>query len=129
MRMDVGLAQLAHACLDGYIPNWQYDGVQQILDVLAEPQRRRIVELLGEREVLVGDLVSQLGLRQPTVSKHLKVMREAGVVSCRADAQRRWYRLRADSLRELDEWLEPYRRLWAGRLDALQRHLDEMEDE
>jgi DNA-binding transcriptional ArsR family regulator len=103
--------------------------VQQVLEALAEPQRRRIVELLGDREVLVGELVSELGLRQPTVSKHLKVMREAGMVVCRADAQRRWYRLRADSLRELDEWLEPYRRQWSHRLDALQRHLDEMEDE
>ena len=103
--------------------------MQQILDVLAEPQRRRIVELLADREVLVGELVNELGLRQPTVSKHLKVMREAGMVACRADAQRRWYRLRADSLRELDEWLEPYRRMWADRLDALQRHLEEMEDE
>lgn len=103
--------------------------MQQILDVLAEPQRRRIVELLGDREVLVGELVDELGLRQPTVSKHLKVMREAGMVACRADAQRRWYRLRVEPLRELDEWLEPYRRMWADRLDALQRHLDEMEDE
>lgn len=98
------------------------------LEVLAEPQRRRILDLLRERERLVGELVVELSLAQPSVSKHLKVLREAGLVGVRPDAQRRWYRLQPEPLLELDAWLEPYRRLWTGRLDALERRLDEMED-
>lgn len=96
--------------------------------MLAEPQRRRILDVLLGGERLVGDLVAEIGLAQPTVSKHLKVLREAGLVDVRPDAQRRWYRLRAEPLREVDEWLAPYRRFWSERLDALERHLDEMED-
>jgi DNA-binding transcriptional ArsR family regulator len=98
-------------------------------EVLAEPNRRRILELLLEGESLVGDLVDSLGVSQPGVSKHLRVLKEAGLVHVRPDAQRRWYRVRVEPLRELDAWLEPYRRMWADRLDALERHLDEMEDE
>ena len=98
-------------------------------EVLAEPNRRRILELLLEGESLVGDLVDSLGVSQPSVSKHLRVLKEAGLVHVRPDAQRRWYRVRVEPLRELDAWLEPYRRMWADRLDALERHLDEMEDE
>ena len=93
-------------------------------EVLAEPSRRRILDLLREGERSVGDLVERVHLSQPGVSKHLRVLREAGLVDVRVDAQRRWYGLRADPLSEVDEWLEPYRRLWAGRLDALERHLD-----
>jgi DNA-binding transcriptional ArsR family regulator len=98
-------------------------------EVLAEPNRRRILDLLLEGESLVGDLVDSLGVPQPNVSKHLRVLREAGLVQVRPDAQRRWYRVRVEPLRELDAWLEPYRRRWADRLGALERHLDEMEDE
>jgi DNA-binding transcriptional ArsR family regulator len=94
-------------------------------EVLAEPTRRRIVELLLERSRPVGELVELLGISQPGVSKHLRVLRDGGFVSVRADAQRRFYELQPAPLAELDEWLEPYRRLWAGRLDALERHLDE----
>jgi DNA-binding transcriptional ArsR family regulator len=94
-------------------------------EVLAEPTRRRIVELLLERSRPVGELVELLGISQPGVSKHLRVLRDGGFVSVRADAQRRFYELRPAPLAELDEWLEPYRRLWAGRLDELERHLDE----
>jgi DNA-binding transcriptional ArsR family regulator len=93
-------------------------------EVLAEPSRRRILDLLREGERSVGDLVERVHLSQPGVSKHLRVLREAGLVEVRVDAQRRWYGLRAEPLSEVDEWLEPYRRLWAGRLDALERHLD-----
>jgi len=93
-------------------------------DVLAEPARRRILDLLRERARAVGELVELVGLSQPGVSKHLRVLREAGLVSVRRDAQRRWYELRPDPLAEVDAWLEPYRQLWADRLDSLERHLD-----
>jgi DNA-binding transcriptional ArsR family regulator len=97
-------------------------------EVVAEPTRRRILDLLLERPRLVGELTERLGLSQPGTSKHLRVLREAGLVSVRQDAQRRWYELRPEPLVELDDWLTPYRRLWADRLDALERHLDRMPD-
>jgi DNA-binding transcriptional ArsR family regulator len=103
--------------------------VTATFDVLAEPARRRILDLLLERPRLVADLTDQLGLTQPGTSKHLRVLREAGLVRVRRDAQRRWYELRPDPLVEVDEWLQPYRRLWAESLDALERHLDAMPDE
>ena len=96
-------------------------------EVLAEPTRRRILELLLERSRPVGELVELLGISQPGVSKHLRVLRDGGFVSVRADAQRRFYELRPAPLAELDAWLAPYRRLWADRLDALERHLDASE--
>ena len=89
------------------------------------PTRRRILDLLLERERSVGELVDEIGISQPGVSKQLRVLREAGLVEVRADGQRRLYALNPDPLLELDLWLAPYRRLWAGRLDALGRHLDE----
>jgi DNA-binding transcriptional ArsR family regulator len=92
--------------------------------VLAEPARRRILDLLLERPRPVGELVDQLGLTQPGTSKHLRVLREAGLVEVRPQAQKRVYALNPEPLAELDEWLEPYRRLWSDRLDALERHLD-----
>jgi DNA-binding transcriptional ArsR family regulator len=98
-------------------------------EVLAEPRRREILDLLRDGERLVGDLVDRLELTQPTVSKHLKVLRGAGLVEVRQDAQRRWYRLRPAPLTEIDEWLAPYRRLWTDSLDALERHLEAMDDE
>lgn len=97
-------------------------------DVLAEPTRRRILDLLLERPHMVGELTEQLGLTQPGTSKHLRVLREAGLVHVRQDAQRRWYELRPEPLIEIDEWLTPYRWLWTERLDALERHLDTMPD-
>jgi DNA-binding transcriptional ArsR family regulator len=96
-------------------------------DALAEPTRRRILDLLIESEQPVGDLVASLSLSQPGVSKHLRVLREAGLVEARTDAQRRIYRVRPEPLAEIDAWLAPYRRLWSTRLDALERHLDETE--
>ena len=96
-------------------------------EVLAEPRRREILDLLRSGERPVGDLVDALALSQPAVSKHLKVLREAGLVEVRHDAQRRWYRLRPAPLAEVDAWLEPYRDLWRGRLDALEAHLDQMD--
>jgi len=97
--------------------------------VLAEPHRRDILDLLRVGERPVGELVGLLSLTQPAVSKHLKVLREAGLVDVRRDAQRRWYRLRPEPLVEIDTWLAPYRKYWSGRLDALERHLDTMPDE
>lgn len=94
--------------------------------VLAEPNRRQILDLLRERERPVGELVDALAVSQPTVSKHLRALREAGVVDARVDAQRRVYRLRPEPLREIDAWLEPYREMWGRSLDALESHLDEM---
>lgn len=98
-------------------------------EVLAEPNRRRILDLLRTGEHPVGDLVTQLAVSQPAVSKHLKVLREAGLVEVRHEAQRRWYRLRPDPLTEIDSWLAPYRQFWAERLAALDDHLDAMPDE
>jgi DNA-binding transcriptional ArsR family regulator len=97
--------------------------------VLAEPARRQILDHLRERPCMVGELTAVLGLTQPGTSKHLKVLREAGLVRVRRDAQRRWYELRLEPLVALDAWLEPYRRMWAEHLDALERHLDAMPDE
>jgi DNA-binding transcriptional ArsR family regulator len=97
-------------------------------EVLAEPRRREILDLLRDGERLVGDLVDRLTLTQPTVSKHLKVLRSAGLVEVRHDAQRRWYRLRPAPLAEIDEWLAPYRRMWTSSLDALEQHLETMDD-
>ena len=94
-------------------------------DVLADPTRRRILDLLLDRQRPVGELVKKLKLSQPGVSKHLRVLREAGLVSVRNEAQRRIYEVRPEPLEEIAEWLEPYRRLWSNRLDALERHLDE----
>ena len=98
-------------------------------EVLAEPRRRHILDLLRERPRSVGELVDLLGLTQPGTSKHLRVLREAGLVRVRQDAQRRWYELRPEPLVEVDAWLEPYRRLWATSLDALERHLDQTAEE
>jgi DNA-binding transcriptional ArsR family regulator len=98
--------------------------VPSLFDVLTDGSRRQILDLLRERERSVGELVDALGLSQPGVSKHLRVLREAGLVKVRIDAQRRWYGLDPRPLAELDAWLAPYRRYWADRLDALERHLD-----
>jgi DNA-binding transcriptional ArsR family regulator len=98
-----------------------------LFEVVAEPHRRRVLDLLRDGDRSVNQLVADLGLAQPTVSKHLKALREAGLVVVLPDAQRRWYRLRGEPLRELDDWLAPYRQAWSSRLDALEAHLDEME--
>jgi DNA-binding transcriptional ArsR family regulator len=95
-----------------------------MFQVLAEPARRRVLDLLLERPRSVGELVEQLGLSQPGTSKHLRTLREAGLVRVRQDAQRRWYELCPGPLAELDLWLAPYRAFWAESLDTLERHLD-----
>jgi DNA-binding transcriptional ArsR family regulator len=96
-------------------------------EILAEPNRRAILSLLASSEQCVGELERQLGMTQPTVSKHLRVLREAGFVEVEVDAQRRLYRLKPEPLREVDVWLEQFRRFWSKHLDALERHLDRME--
>jgi DNA-binding transcriptional ArsR family regulator len=96
------------------------------IEVLAEPSRRRILDALREGEQPVLTLVKRLELSQPAVSKHLRVLRDAGLVAARPDGQRRLYRLRMEPLIELDEWLEPYRMMWRSSLDKLEEHLTEM---
>ena len=97
------------------------------LQALAEPHRREILDLLSVEPRSVGELVAALPVSQPAVSKHLRVLREAGLVDVRADAQRRIYSVRPEPLLELDRWLAPYRRLWSDRLDALSRRLEQIE--
>ncbi len=98
--------------------------MQDLIDALADPGRRRILDLLRAGEHAAGDIVAALPIGQPGVSKHLRLLREAGLVSVRGEGQRRIYRLEAAPLAELAEWLEPYRAFWGERLDALGRHLD-----
>ncbi|MEP7285197.1 MAG: metalloregulator ArsR/SmtB family transcription factor [Chloroflexota bacterium] len=100
-----------------------------IFEVLAEPTRRDILDLLRQRPHLVGELVEQLKLSQPLVSKHLRVLREAGLVEVRQDAQRRWYELRFEPLIELDTWLTAYRQLWEARFDRLDDYLQALQEE
>lgn len=95
--------------------------------IIAEPNRRAILSLLASSERCVGDIERQLRMPQPTVSKHLRVLREAGFVESRTEAQRRLYRLKPEPLKELDDWLVPFRRFWSRHVDALEKHLDRME--
>jgi DNA-binding transcriptional ArsR family regulator len=104
-------------------------GMELTFAVIAEPNRRAILSLLLSSECAVGDIEHELELSQPSVSKHLRVLREAGLVESRIEAQRRLYRLKPEPLMELDEWLDPFRRFWSKHLDALERHLDTMDDE
>ena len=109
------------------MPNWLYAFVAtETFAVLAEPMRRHLLDLLLDQPRPVGELALLLGLSQPGTSKHLRVLRDAGLVRVRQEAQRRWYELEPGPLTDIDEWLHPYRKFWAGRLDALERHLDAM---
>ena len=101
--------------------------MESLFTVLAEPSRRAILGQLAAGERSVGDLEAALRLPQPSVSKHLRVLREGGFVESRVDAQRRLYRIRPEPLMELEAWLAPFRRYWAARVDALEQHLDRME--
>ncbi len=98
-----------------------------VFEIIAEPNRRAILSLLARSQHSVGDLERKLRLTQPAVSKHLRVLREAGIVEARVDAQRRLYRLRPEPLQEIEAWLAPIREFWSSHLDALERHLDLME--
>lgn len=103
-----------------------YERMESSFTIVAEPNRRAILKLLVEDELSVGELEKKLRMSQPSVSRHLRVLREAGLVECRGDAQRRLYRLNPEPLKELDDWLIPFRRFWNKRVDALEKHLDKM---
>jgi DNA-binding transcriptional ArsR family regulator len=100
--------------------------MESAFGIIAEPNRRAILSLLASSEQTVSEIERQLRMSQPSVSKHLRVLREAGFVEARVDAQRRVYRMRPESLLEIDSWLAPFRRLWTAHVDALERHLDRM---
>lgn len=102
-------------------------GVESVFEIIAEPNRRAILSLLLSSEQSVGEIERQLHMPQPAVSKHLRVLREAGFVESTVDAQRRLYRLRPEPLQEVDAWLTPFRRFWSAHVDALERHLDRID--
>ncbi len=101
--------------------------MESVFEIIAEPNRRAILSLLVSAEQSVGEIERQLRMTQPTVSKHLRVLRDAGFVESTVDAQRRLYRLKPESLQEVDMWLAQFRRFWSAHVDALERHLDRME--
>ena len=101
--------------------------MESVFEIIAEPNRRAILGLLVASEQSVGEIERQLGMLQPTVSKHLRVLREAGFVESTVDAQRRLYRLKPERFEELEAWLAPFRRFWSVHLDALERHLDRID--
>jgi DNA-binding transcriptional ArsR family regulator len=101
--------------------------VDSVFEIIAEPNRRAILSLLISSQQSVGEIERQLRMPQPTVSKHLRVLREAGLVESTVDAQRRLYRLKAEPFQEVDAWLAPFRRFWSAHVEALERHLDRME--
>jgi len=101
--------------------------MESAFEIIAEPNRRAILTLLGSAEQSVGEIERRLRMPQPSVSKHLRVLREAGFVESTVDAQRRLYRLKPERLQEVDAWLAQFRRFWSAHVDALERHLDRME--
>ena len=101
--------------------------MESVFEIIAEPNRRAILSLLVSAEQSVGEIERQLRMTQPAVSKHLRVLRDAGFVDCTVDAQRRLYRLRPEPLQEIDAWLDQFRRFWSAHVDALERHLDRLE--
>ena len=113
---------LTSICVSGYIQT-----VESVFEIIAEPNRRAILGLLVSSEQSVGEIEHRLGMPQPTVSKHLRVLREAGFVESTVDAQRRLYHLKPEPFREFDAWLAQFRRFWSAHIDALERHLDRME--
>ncbi len=101
--------------------------MESVFEIIAEPNRRAILSLLVSSQQSVGEIESQLGMTQPTVSKHLRVLREAGFVESTVDAQRRLYRLKPEPFQQVDDWLVQFRRVWSNHVDALERHLDRMD--
>ena len=101
--------------------------MESVFDILAEPNRRAILSLLVSSQQSVGEIERQLRMPQPMVSKHLRVLRQAGFVESTVDAQRRLYRLKPEPFQEMDAWLAPFRRFWSAHVDALERHLDRMD--
>ena len=117
-----GLNTFTRICLLKYIKR-----VESVFEIIAEPNRRSILSLLVSSQQSVGEIERQLRMPQPTVSKHLRVLRDAGFVESTVDAQRRLYRLKPEPLQEVDAWLAPFRRFWSVHVDALEHHLDHME--
>ena len=128
--MAAGTTHLERALIyrDKYMSFEVYSNVKSVFEIIAEPSRRAILSLLASSERSVGEIETQLFLPQPTVSKHLRVLREAGFVESTVDAQRRLYRLKPNALQEVDAWLAPFRRFWSAHVDALERHLDRMDE-
>ncbi len=122
MSSGISLYTLTRIYLVEYIGR-----VESVFEIIAEPNRRAILSLLVSSEQSVGEIERQLRMSQPTVSKHLRVLREAGFVESTVDAQRRLYRLRPEPFQEFDVWLDQFRRFWSAHVDALERHLDRME--
>ena len=114
---------LTRICITRYIQS-----MESAFAIIAEPNRRAILSLLAGSERSVGEIERQLRMSQPSVSKHLRVLREAGFVEPTVDAQRRLYRLKPEPLQKVDDWLAPFRRYWSAHVDALERHLDRMDD-
>src|SRR6478735_1120310 len=112
---------LTRICSTGYTKR-----VESVFEIIAEPNRRAILSLLVSSQQSVGEIERQLRMSQPTVSKHLRVLRDAGFVEATVDAQRRLYRLKPEPLREIDTWLAQFRRFWSAHVDALERHLDRL---
>ena len=117
----------AYVYLDKHMRCGVYKRVESVFEIIAEPNRRAILSLLVSSQQSVGEIERQLRMPQPTVSKHLRVLREAGFVESTVDAQRRLYRLKPEPLQEVDAWLAPFRRFWSAHVDALERHLDRMD--
>lgn len=113
---------LTRICTVGYVKS-----VESVFEIIAEPNRRAILSLLVSSQQSVGEIERRLRMSQPTVSKHLRVLREAGFVESTVDAQRRLYRLKPNPLQEVDAWLAPFRRFWSAHVDSLERHLDRMD--
>lgn len=125
--MPTAAFRSAHAYgLTGIYVGGYIRSMESTFAIIAEPSRRAILSLLASSERSVGDIEEKLRLPQPSISKHLRVLREAGFVESRVDAQRRLYRIKPEPLMEIDEWLAPFRRLWSAHVDALERHLDQM---
>src|SRR5271166_1198816 len=121
MESVLSLYALTRICCTEYIKS-----VESVFEIIAEPNRRAILSLLVSSQQSVGEIERQLRMPQPAVSKHLRVLREAGFVESTVDAQRRLYRLKPEPLQEVDAWLAPFRRFWSAHIDALERHLDRM---
>jgi len=120
--LNIFIYTLTSICVFRYVKN-----VENVFQVIAEPNRRAILSLLVSSEQTVGEIERQLRMSQPTASKHLRVLREAGFVESTVDAQRRVYRLKPEPFQQMDAWLAQFRRFWCAHLDALERHLDRMQ--
>ena len=122
------MARMRHIyTLTSICPVEHIKSVASAFQIIAEPNRRAILSLLVSSQQSVGEIERQLGMPQPTVSKHLRVLREAGFVESTVDAQRRLYRLKPEPFQQVDAWLAPFRRFWSAHVDALERHLDRMD--